>query len=145
TLALPGGGRVELLAPFLKASRLWVAELHLPEPLDPYLAQHGHPIRYRYVRDERPLGDYQTVYAREPGSAEMPSAGRPFTPDLVITPERGVRVVDGLLTGWHDPEASHLLMLDAIGGPELVERSYRAALEHGYLWHEFGDTHLILP
>ena len=229
TLALPGGGRVELLAPFLKASRLWVAELHLPEPLDPYLARHGHPIRYRYLRDQRPLADYQTVYAREPGSAEMPSAGRPFTPelvtelvargivvaplvlhtgvssleaheppypewfrvpvatarlvtatkrwggrviavgttvvraletvarpdrsagasegwtDLVITPEPGVGVVDGLLTGWHDPEASHLLMLEAIGGPELVERSYRAALEHGYLWHEFGDTHLILP
>ena len=65
--------------------------------------------------------------------------------DVVITPERGARVVDGLLTGWHDPEASHLLMLEAVGGAELVDRSYRAALEHGYLWHEFGDSHLILP
>jgi S-adenosylmethionine:tRNA ribosyltransferase-isomerase len=63
----------------------------------------------------------------------------------VITPERGVRAVDGLLTGWHEPEASHLQMLEAIAGPELLERSYDAALERGYLWHEFGDSHLILP
>jgi S-adenosylmethionine:tRNA ribosyltransferase-isomerase len=65
--------------------------------------------------------------------------------DLVITPERGVRVVDGLLTGWHEPEASHLLMLEAIAGRELLEASYAASLAEGYLWHEFGDTHLILP
>ena len=64
---------------------------------------------------------------------------------LVITPERGVRVVDGLLTGWHEPDASHLLMLEAIAGRELVERSYAAALDGGYHWHEFGDSHLILP
>ena len=63
----------------------------------------------------------------------------------VVTPETGVRVVDGLLTGWHDPDASHLLMLEAIGGRELVERSYAAALDGGYRWHEFGDVHLILP
>jgi S-adenosylmethionine:tRNA ribosyltransferase-isomerase len=53
--------------------------------------------------------------------------------------------VDGLLTGWHEPQASHLRLLEAVGGRELVERSYAAALEHGYLWHEFGDLHLILP
>ena len=71
-------------------------------------------------------------------------AGEGWT-NLVVTPERGVRVVDGLLTGWHEPEASHLQMLEAIAGSELLERSYRAARERGYLWHEFGDVHLILP
>ena len=65
--------------------------------------------------------------------------------DLVITPSRGVRVVDGLLTGWHEPEASHLLMLEAVAGRELLEASYAASLAEGYLWHEFGDEHLILP
>ena len=65
--------------------------------------------------------------------------------DLVITPERGVRAVDGLLTGWHEPEASHLLMLEAVAGRPLLEASYEASLAAGYLWHEFGDEHLILP
>ncbi len=229
TLVLPGSGRAELLVPYLSAARLWIARLELPEPLEAYLTRHGRPIRYRYVPDEHPLAEYQTVYATEPGSAEMPSAGRPFTPDiltelaahgvliaplvlhagvsspeegeppyperfrvpettarlvtevrkwggrviavgttvvraletaaasdgtveaaegwthLVVTPERGLRVVDGLLTGWHEPGASHLHLLEAVAGRELVDRSYRAALEHGYLWHEFGDSHLILP
>ncbi|MFE6522204.1 S-adenosylmethionine:tRNA ribosyltransferase-isomerase [Streptomyces sp. NPDC057794] len=65
--------------------------------------------------------------------------------DLVVTPERGVRVVDGLLTGLHEPEASHLLMLEAVTGRAAVERAYEAALQGRYLWHEFGDTHLVLP
>jgi S-adenosylmethionine:tRNA ribosyltransferase-isomerase len=65
--------------------------------------------------------------------------------DLVVTPERGVRVVDGLLTGLHEPEASHLLMLEAIAGAEAITRTYAEALGHFYLWHEFGDVHLILP
>jgi S-adenosylmethionine:tRNA ribosyltransferase-isomerase len=64
---------------------------------------------------------------------------------LVLTRERGVRVVDGLLTGWHEPNASHLQLLEAVAGSELVDRSYRAALDGGYLWHEFGDVHLLLP
>jgi S-adenosylmethionine:tRNA ribosyltransferase-isomerase len=63
----------------------------------------------------------------------------------VVTPERGVRAVDGLLTGWHDPGASHLLMLEAVGGGALVAASYDAAVRSGLLWHEFGDVHLILP
>jgi S-adenosylmethionine:tRNA ribosyltransferase-isomerase len=63
----------------------------------------------------------------------------------VVGPERGVRAVDGLLTGWHEPRASHLLMLEAVAGRELLEVSYRAAIERGYLWHEFGDLHLLLP
>ena len=65
--------------------------------------------------------------------------------DLVITPERGVVVVDGLLTGWHEPEASHLLMLEAVAGRPALERAYAAARELGHLWHEFGDVHLIVP
>ncbi|MDO0916007.1 S-adenosylmethionine:tRNA ribosyltransferase-isomerase [Streptomyces sp. DT2A-34] len=65
--------------------------------------------------------------------------------DLVVTPERGVRVVDGLLTGLHEPEASHLLMLEAVAGRAPIDRSYEEALRGLYLWHEFGDVHLILP
>jgi len=231
-VALPAGGRVTLLAPYAAhpaGVRLWVATVDLPEPLHRYLAVHGSPIRYGYVQGEWPIAMYQNVYATEPGSAEMPSAGRPFTTDVVarlvargvavapivlhtgvaspeaseppypeqfrvpastahrvndtrreggrvvavgttvvraletvvdghgvvapgsgwtetvITPDREVRSVDGLLTGWHEPEASHLAMLEAVAGRELLERSYAAALEEGYLWHEFGDVHLILP
>jgi len=64
--------------------------------------------------------------------------------DLVVTRERGVRVVDGLLTGLHEPQASHLLMLEAVAGREVVERGYEEALAGRYLWHEFGDVHLVL-
>ncbi|MEC4020902.1 S-adenosylmethionine:tRNA ribosyltransferase-isomerase [Streptomyces sp. H27-D2] len=80
--------------------------------------------------------------AAGPGGVVRPDAG--WT-DLVVTPERGVRAVDGLLTGLHEPEASHLLMLEAVAGRELLCRSYAAAVERRYLWHEFGDVHLILP
>jgi S-adenosylmethionine:tRNA ribosyltransferase-isomerase len=229
---LPDGGLVSLLTPYSthpEGVRLWVASLQLPEPLLSYLSAHGRPIRYGYVQGDWPISMYQNVYATEPGSAEMPSAGRPFTPEIltrlvargigiapvllhtgvasleaaevpypeyfrvstatahkvndarrtggrviaigttvvraletvvdergevspgrgwtetVITPEHTVRSVDGLLTGWHEPEASHLAMLEAIAGPELVERSYRAAVAEEYLWHEFGDVHLVLP
>lgn len=64
---------------------------------------------------------------------------------LVVTPERGLALVDGLITGWHEPEASHLRLLEAAAGGALLKRSYRAALRDGYRWHEFGDSHLILP
>lgn len=220
---------ITLDSPYLDSVRLWIARLDLPRPVFGWLAVHGQPIRYGYVARPWPIAAYQNVYATEPGSAEMPSAGRPFTPDvimrlvtkgvgvaplvlhtgvaslestelpyperlrvpastarrvnearrdggrviavgttvvrgletagdddgavrpidgwtdLVITPERGVRVVDGLLTGWHEPEASHLLMLEAVAGRSLLEGSYAASLKEGYLWHEFGDMHLILP
>ena len=63
----------------------------------------------------------------------------------MITREHGPQAIDGLLTGWHEPEASHLELLLAVAGEELLDASYEAALEHGYLWHEFGDSHLILP
>ena len=65
--------------------------------------------------------------------------------ETVVSPERPVRSIDGFLTGWHEPEASHLAMLEAIAGRPLLEASYAAALAEGYLWHEFGDVHLILP
>jgi S-adenosylmethionine:tRNA ribosyltransferase-isomerase len=225
-LVLPGGASAEILAPYAGV-RLWLARLELPAPLAQYLDEHGTPIRYGYVPRPWPLSAYQNVYAVEPGSAEMPSAGRPFTPrvlarlgpgigvaalvlhtgvsslergerpyperfevpattaarvnatraaggrliavgttvtraletaaaadgtvsaaagwtSLTITPERGVRVVDGLITGWHEPDASHLLLLEAVAGRETVERSYASAVQAGYRWHEFGDSHLLL-
>ena len=64
---------------------------------------------------------------------------------LVVSPDRALRAVDGLLTGWHEPESSHLQLLETVAGPELLDLSYRAAHARGYLWHEFGDVHLILP
>jgi S-adenosylmethionine:tRNA ribosyltransferase-isomerase len=84
TLSLEGGGYVELLARHLRSSRLWVASLDLPEDFPAYLARHGRPIRYGRAAEPWPLDYYQTVYASEPGSAEMPSAGRPFTPELLV-------------------------------------------------------------
>lgn len=226
-LALPAGGQAELLAPYL-GRRLWVACLELPEPLPAYLARHGRPIRYQHVVGEWPLEDYQTAYAAEPGSAEMPSAGRPFTPELVTTlvangidiaplvlhtgvsspeagerpfperfrvpawtaervnlarrlggrvvavgttavralesaatldggvqaaggwtelvlgPERPVRAVDGVLTGFHDPAASHLDLLEALAGRAALARAYCDGARAGYLRHEFGDLMLLL-
>jgi S-adenosylmethionine:tRNA ribosyltransferase-isomerase len=55
-----------------------------------------------------------------------------------------VRFVDGLLTGFHEPKASHLAILEAIAGRQHLRNTYAAALDGGYLWHEFGDLHLIL-
>ena len=71
-------------------------------------------------------------------------AARGFT-RLYIQPSRGVHAVDGLITGLHDPLASHLAMLYAIGGESLIRSGYAEAVREGYLWHEFGDSHLILP
>jgi S-adenosylmethionine:tRNA ribosyltransferase-isomerase len=191
--------------------------------------RHGQPVRYSYVPGPWPLSAYQTVFARSPGSAEMPSAARPFTPglvtdlvsagvllatvtlhagvasleegepplpewftvpqptadlvnltraagrrvvavgttstralesaadaggqvrassglaELVLGPGRPARVVTGLITGWHDAGASHLALLDAVAGPPLVRAAYEEADRHGYLWHEFGDSCLLLP
>jgi S-adenosylmethionine:tRNA ribosyltransferase-isomerase len=64
--------------------------------------------------------------------------------DLVITPDREMRVVDGLLTGLHEPKATHLAMLESLAGRAHIEKAYAAALEQKYLWHEFGDLHLIV-
>ena len=65
--------------------------------------------------------------------------------ELVISPDRPVRVVDGLITGWHNPDASHLLLVESVAGPELTQRAYDAAVAERYLWHEFGDSALLLP
>src|SRR5207248_8998233 len=67
-----------------KEGRLWVADLALPQPTLTWLAVNGHPIRYGYVDRPWPISMYQNVYATEPGSAEMPSAGRPFTPEVIM-------------------------------------------------------------
>jgi S-adenosylmethionine:tRNA ribosyltransferase-isomerase len=80
--------------------------------------------------------------AADPGGTVRAAAG--WT-DLVLGPDRPARVVDGLVTGWHEPGASHLLLLEAVAGARLVGRAYAAAVDHGYLWHEFGDTCLLLP
>jgi S-adenosylmethionine:tRNA ribosyltransferase-isomerase len=221
-------GRLTLLAQYQpESTRLWIAQPPAPD-VPAYLERNGRPITYQYVDRRWPPAAYQTVFAREPGSAEMPSAARPFSfelvshlasqgvliapitlhcgvssleahepppaeryavpahtarlvnwtkanggrvvavgttavravessteggavvafqgwTDLVVGPDHPVRVVDGLITGMHTPEASHLLLLEAVAGSELVQRAYDAALEHGYLWHEFGDSCLLLP
>lgn len=232
TVSLPNGALAVLHEPYAVASeqriRLWVASLDLGElGLDDYLIQFGVPIRYQYVQDQFPSHYYQTVYANEMGSAEMPSAGRAFTPELitrlvakgvqiapiilhtgvasleadeppyaeyyevsaetaelvnqarqagrriiavgttavraletvtqdgiteagtgwtelVITPERDLQAVNGMLTGFHEPRATHLAMLTALAGQSHIELTYQAALNERYLWHEFGDLHLIL-
>jgi S-adenosylmethionine:tRNA ribosyltransferase-isomerase len=222
---LVGGGAVTLRAPY-SAGRLWQADVETAREasVQDLLYAQGQPIRYGYVRRPWPLRYYQTVFGIHPGSAEMPSAGRPFThamvtrlvtagvlvvpvllhtgvaspeaherpyperfsvppttvrvaarakadggrviavgttavraletawdgpaqgwTDLVVTPHRGVHMVDGLLTGFHEPRASHLDMLAAIAGTPLLEHCYAAALDAGYLWHEFGDVNLLLP
>jgi S-adenosylmethionine:tRNA ribosyltransferase-isomerase len=227
-LELPGGAYAVLMSRYRRSARLWAAALRLPSRLTDYLARYGRAIRYPYVREDWPIECYQTVYARHPGSAEMPSAGRPFSnrvidelrardvgwatltlhtgvaslegdeapyeewfhvpastveavnatrraggrvvavgttvvralesavdrdgivhasrgwTGLIVTPRRGVRAIDALLTGFHEPKATHLWMLEAIASADHLREAYAAALEGGYLWHEFGDVHLIL-
>jgi S-adenosylmethionine:tRNA ribosyltransferase-isomerase len=226
-VVVSGGGRIHFLAPFGTSLRLWVASLDFDGDVSEYLSHWGSPIRYEHTH-EWPLETYQTTFATEPGSAEMPSAGRALTPrlitdlvahgievtplvlhcgvsslelgedpfperykvpaetarrinetraaagrviavgttvvraletvvdaaglvhpgrgltDVVVGPDTGVRAVDGLLTGWHEPRASHLAMVESVAGRDLLEASYRTALEARYQWHEFGDLHLIL-
>jgi S-adenosylmethionine:tRNA ribosyltransferase-isomerase len=229
---LPGGVTLSLAQPYpavnARPSRLWMAVVTpATKPVD-YLATHGRPISYSHRADGLSLSDHQTVYAAEPGSAEMPSAGRPFTAellvrlmqagitvaplilhagvsspefheppaperysvpestarlvteaqrsgsrviavgttvvraletmaeagdarsssgwtDLVLGPDRAARLVTGLVTGLHLPDSSHLLLLEAVAGPQLVDEAYTAAVDRGYLWHEFGDSMIFLP
>ncbi len=77
------------------------------------------------------------------GAGNQVRPGRGWT-ELVVTPGRGVRVVEGLLTGWHEPGGSHLLLLEAVAGPGPLELAYRAALDEAYSWGVFGDLHLLL-
>ena len=214
-------------APTVAGNRLWRAVVE--GPLDEELDRHGRPIAYGYLRRRFPLSAYQTIFATQPGSAEMASAARPFTPavvgrlrsrdvemasvtlhtgvssqeagegpqaerfavpaataqlvnqarerggrvvavgttvtralesavngagrvsaaagwtDRVVTPSDPPRVVTGLVTGWHDAGASHLLLVEAVAGTGLTQVAYDAALDGGYRWHEFGDSALLLP
>jgi S-adenosylmethionine:tRNA ribosyltransferase-isomerase len=228
-LVLDGGATLHLLRPHVSSNRLWLATPGPGVDLFGALAERGRPIRYRYVPDDWPLSAYSSVFALDRTSAEMPSASRPFTPevvtelvsrgvavapvslhtgvsslegheapyaerfdvpeatadlvnlargaggrvvavgttvvralesavdthgrvhpahgwtDLVIGPGRGVRAVDGLVTGWHEPTASHIDMLLAVASEGLLVEAYERAWAGGYLWHEFGDSHLLLP
>ncbi|MCP4442124.1 MAG: S-adenosylmethionine:tRNA ribosyltransferase-isomerase [Aureispira sp.] len=227
-------GFLQLLEPYYDDTtndhlQLWVAKFNIPIAVEDYLDQYGKPIRYNYIKDLYPQSYYQTVFANEMGSAEMPSAGRAFTPELVtqlvskgiqiipillhtgvasleanerpyseyykisqhsaaqlnlakqqnkrivavgttvvrtletkfdissnqfrygegwtdifITPQRGIHSINGLLTGMHEPKASHLYMLEALANREHLALCYQEAIEQEYLWHEFGDLHLIL-
>jgi S-adenosylmethionine:tRNA ribosyltransferase-isomerase len=229
-LELPGGALLTLTGRFTR--RLWLARLSTA--VIPYLLRQGQPIRYSYVPRSWPIEAYQTVFATLPGSAEMPSAARPFTPQIVtglvsrgvavapitlhtgvssleggedpypesydvpaatarlvnltrrsggrviavgttvvralesaalsavtatdgpvgaaagwtshvVTRDTGVAVVDGLLTGLHEPLSTHLWMLAAFADDALLSRCYQIAADGGYRWHEFGDVHLLLP
>jgi S-adenosylmethionine:tRNA ribosyltransferase-isomerase len=214
-------------SPTRLGNRLWRARV--TGDLARTMARHGRPISYGYLDRAYPLTDYQTIFGTRPGSAEMPSAARPFTPELVtrlvsrgvgvvpvtlhtgvssqeageapqperfevtdatarvvnavragggrvvavgttvtralesavaddgrvvarggwtervVTPGQPPRVVTGLVTGWHDPAASHLLLVEAVAGRDLTQSAYDAAVAGGYLWHEFGDAALLLP
>jgi S-adenosylmethionine:tRNA ribosyltransferase-isomerase len=219
----PRGGS----SPTGRGTRLWRARA--TGDLAAAMARHGRPIAYGYLDRRYPLEAYQTVFGARPGSAEMPSAARPFTTALVtrlvsrgvgvvpitlhcgvssqeageapqperfevtdataravnavragggrvvavgttvtralesavddagrvvaragwtervVAPADPPRVVSGLVTGWHDPAASHLLLVEAVAGPALTQAAYDAAVAGGYLWHEFGDAALLLP
>ncbi len=234
SISLPGGVALTLLSPRTDPRvpggvRLWQAKISTRSPVEEYLARHGRPITYGYSRGRWDLAAYQTVFAREAGSAEMPGAGRPFTnelvtelitkgvvlapvllhagvssleakelpaaerfrvpeqtaglvnhthrsggrviavgttvtraletvarPDgsvtagegsteLVLGPNRPARAIDGIISGWHPPGASHLLLLEAVAGARLVRQAYASARAAGYLWHEFGDSSLLFP
>jgi S-adenosylmethionine:tRNA ribosyltransferase-isomerase len=240
TLTLTGTGTravLTLLDPYPRAessptgvgNRLWRARYDGEESLRDVLDRVGRPIAYGYLDRRYDLADYQTIFGTTPGSAEMPSAARPFTPDVVtrlvsrgvgiapvllhtgvssqeageapqpewfevdeptarlvnttragggrivavgttvtralesavaasgqvvasrgwtervVTRDHPPRVVDGLITGWHDPQASHLLLVESIAGEELAQTAYDAAVAGGYRWHEFGDSALFLP
>lgn len=232
-LHLPGGRTLHVGRPYPDpdsgSPRLWRAVTESGVHVDAYLRRYGRPIRYGYVPKRWPMSAYRTVFGSEPGSAEMPSAGRPFTArlvtdlvargvviaplvlhtgvsspesheppyperydvpaatarsvnaaradggriiavgttvtraletvadlngwvhagrgwtDLVLGAARPARVVEGLITGWHPPEASHLMLLEAVAGTDIVQRAYDTALRGSLLWHEFGDSCLLLP
>ncbi|QHT60954.1 S-adenosylmethionine:tRNA ribosyltransferase-isomerase [Paenibacillus lycopersici] len=64
--------------------------------------------------------------------------------NLMIEATTPLRIADGLISGFHEPEASHLELLAAFIDPALLSDAYREAIEYGYLWHEFGDMNVIL-
>jgi S-adenosylmethionine:tRNA ribosyltransferase-isomerase len=64
--------------------------------------------------------------------------------DLRIGSGAQLQAVQGLITGFHEPQASHFDLLRAFLDEPLLARAYAQAIEHGYLWHEFGDLTLII-
>jgi S-adenosylmethionine:tRNA ribosyltransferase-isomerase len=62
-----------------------------------------------------------------------------------VTTDEPPELVGGLITGWHDPHASHLLLVEAVAGVDLTQTAYDTAVRANYLWHEFGDSALLLP
>ena len=87
--------------------------------------------------------DEEGKYHYEPEEQGVYSNGGYYI-DKISHPTLGAGEVDGILTGWHEPEASHLLMLEAIAAPGALETAYAAALDERYLWHEFGDVHILV-
>jgi S-adenosylmethionine:tRNA ribosyltransferase-isomerase len=114
-------------------TRLWQARPRIDGGVTAYLARHGRPIRYAYVPRPWPLAEYQTVFAREPGSAEMPSAGRPFTSEVVtdlIT--RGVVMAPVLLhTGVSSQEPGEPPQPERFRVPEPTARLVNATRQAG--------------
>ena len=127
-----------------------VSSLEAHEP--PYAERYRVPASTaRLVNEARAAGRRVITVGTTPTRAIETDAlhGRAHAGDgwteLVITPERGLEVVDGIISGWHEPEASHLLLMEAVAGRSVLEASYDAALAERYRWHEFGDVHLVLP
>lgn len=56
-----------------------------------------------------------------------------------------LKCVDGLITGMHEPEASHLDLLSTLIEKNKLMAAYKEAIQKEYLWHEFGDMNLIIP
>ena len=118
------------------------------------LAPRGRPDTFDEAVAEADLFFQAEMPAVQRWSFGPSEAGRVAQPILNVLGARSEpRFVEGsaVVQSWFPdaerldvPDASHLLMLEAIAGRELVERSYAAALEHGYRWHEFGDSHLLM-
>lgn len=105
TLLMPAGGGATMIAPVEpRRPRVWYATFQLNVPLYAYLAEFGTPISYAYLRRRFPLREYQTLFAREIGSSEMPSAARPFTKSVVA--ELGNRGVEMAMVTLHCGVAS---------------------------------------
>ena len=143
--------------------RLWRAQVTPPTPLVEYLAQHGRAISYRYLKQQYPPPGLRSAsrypsslpgWSRAPASQGIGSSQwappscarwRPPRDQTAASGQLAARIVTGLVTGLHVPEASHLLLLEAVAGAELVGAACAAAVERRYLWHEVGDSTLFLP
>jgi S-adenosylmethionine:tRNA-ribosyltransferase-isomerase (queuine synthetase) len=138
-----------LIAPITLHTGVASPEAHEPPYSERYevpdstadLVNHAHKRGRRVIAVGTTVVRTLETVAKADGTVR---AGSGWT-EHIVTPGGGVQAVDGLLTGLHEPRSSHLMMLTAIAGPELLEKTYDAALAEGYLWHEFGDLNLLLP